>query len=128
MEDVDSLFTALADGQSPTLQNPVLSPDSWSKPDSLFGSRQGRRIAGCLESQCSVNMQDAGLDHLEMVTNYIQELMDTPPEAAEPFLDHVTTSEVTTLLGTLRMRKASGLDFISNKILKNGPTLSTSLS
>lgn len=89
-------------------------------PDGVAYAEQEKAeaFARCLQNQCTVNLQNADIDHLEMVTEFVEELKENAPDADEQTLDFVTPNEVVTLLGQLQKRKASGPDKISNTLLK----------
>ncbi|EFA12510.2 putative RNA-directed DNA polymerase from transposon X-element-like Protein [Tribolium castaneum] len=71
-----------------------------------------------MSRQCSLNLTNADLDHVEEIEDHVESIATEDPD--EP-LTPTTPEEVSGVIRKLKKRKASGPDEISNRALKNLP-------
>ncbi|KXZ75606.1 hypothetical protein TcasGA2_TC035039 [Tribolium castaneum] len=69
-----------------------------------------------LSRQCSLNLTNADLDHVEEIEDHVESIATEDPD--DP-LTPTTPEEVSGVIRKLKKRKASGPDEISNRALKN---------
>lgn len=93
---------------------PIHGPDLMAYSD----EQKAEAFARSLSRQCSIDLTNADLDHVELVTDEFTELIATAPEADAPPHDPVKPSEVRELLNKLQVRKCPGPDNVPNRLLK----------